>query len=77
MENQISNAHIRFEYIKILKITPWFVTGFSDGEASFMLWVRRSDRVRTKWEVSGVFSIHLHRKDLALLQAIQAFFFLV
>lgn len=73
MENKILNAQIRLESIKRFKITPWFVTGFADGEASFMLWVRRSDRVRTKWQVSGVFSIHLHRKDLALLEAIQAF----
>ena len=39
-----------------------------------MLSVRKSNRVKTGWQVSGVFSIHLQSKDLQLLQAIQAFF---
>lgn len=57
-----------------INLSPWFVTGFSDGEASFILSVRKSSRVKTGWQVSGVFSIHLHSKDELLLRAIQVFF---
>nr|YP_009262127.1 LAGLIDADG endonuclease [Chrysoporthe deuterocubensis]AMX22202.1 LAGLIDADG endonuclease [Chrysoporthe deuterocubensis] len=73
MNNKLLNGQI-LNSSTISNISPWFVTGFADGEASFMLWVRKSDRVKTGWQVSGVFFIHLHAKDLLLLQGIQAFF---
>lgn len=73
MENQLLKGQT-INLSTILKVSPWFVTGFADGEGSFMLSVRKSNRVKTGWQVSGVFSIHLHSKDLPLLQAIQGFF---
>lgn len=73
MENKLLKSQT-INLSTILKVSPWFVTGFADGEGSFMLWVWKSNRVKTGWQVSGVFSIHLHSKDLPLLQAIQAFF---
>jgi hypothetical protein len=55
------------------KISPWFVTGFSDAECSFSVTIRKNPRGNTWW-VDHRFSIGLNIKDLALLQSIQAFF---
>jgi hypothetical protein len=52
------------------KINPWVVTGFSDGESSFIISItQRSDN--NKWKVSAIFSITLHIKELPLLLSIQ------
>lgn len=53
------------------KLNPWFVTGFTDAEGSFSIWIRSSDNYTSKWKVQYAFSIGLHKKDLALLESIQ------
>ena len=54
-------------------LNPWFLTGFSDGESNFTVRVFKSDRVKVGWIVQPVLQIQLHKKDLNLLEKIQAF----
>ena len=55
-------------------LNPWFITGFTDAEGSFMVLICKGPRYRTGWQVSIRFSIGLHKKDLALLKLIQYYF---
>nr|ATI20303.1 LAGLIDADG endonuclease [Juglanconis sp.] len=55
-------------------LNPWFVTGFTDGEGSFMIRVRKNAKYRTGFVVEVYFSMDLHKKDLKILQEIQAYF---
>ena len=54
-------------------LNPWFLTGFFlDGESSFYIIMHRSNSVKTGWYVRAIFETHLHLKDKALLEKIQA-----
>ena len=53
-------------------LNPWFLTGFSDGESSFYITMHKSNNVKTGWSVRAIFETHLHVKDIALLEKIQA-----
>ena len=53
------------------KINPWFITGFSDAEASFILSMYKYDNSKMKWRVTPNFSIHIHNKDIAILESIR------
>ena len=54
-------------------IEPWFVTGFTDAEGSFMLKIS-SVQPKLNWKVQLEFAIGLHKKDYQLLKDIQTFF---
>jgi hypothetical protein len=56
------------------KLHPYYVTGFSDAEACFIVGISKHATCKTGWNVTVVFTIHLHHKDLALLKLIQSFF---
>ena len=43
-----------------------------DGESSFYISIHKSNNLKTGWSVKAVFEIHLHIKDKALLEMIQA-----
>ena len=60
--------------IKKPTLHPYFVTGFSDGESYFSISLNRSSKMNTGWIVNLQFGIKLHKKDLNLLESIQAFF---
>ena len=51
-------------------LNPWFITGFSDAESSFIISIYKSTNIKLKWRVSAYFSIHIHEKDLLLLELI-------
>jgi hypothetical protein len=53
------------------KIDPWFITGFSDAEASFIISMYKDANSKLKWRVTPNFSIHIHIKDIALLEGIR------
>lgn len=55
-------------------LNPWFLTGFCDGESSFYIVMHKSTNVKTGWSVTARFEIHLHVKDKALLEKVQAYF---
>ena len=58
----------------IENIDPYYVTGFCDGEACFNVHVSENVKLKTGWKVSLAFSIHLHKRDISLLEKIQNFF---
>lgn len=55
-------------------LNPWFLTGFSDGESSFKILVKKSLTHKNGWQIIANFRIELHVKDLELLKSIQKFF---
>ncbi len=70
LTNQLSNKF----YSTILnnqKLNPWFITGFSDAEGSFIISMYKNEKSKLKWRISAYFSIHVHEKDLPLLELIQ------
>ena len=59
------------------KLNPWFVTGLSDAESSFIIRIsQNTQNKRTKigWIVSSNFQITLHQRDFSLLLMLQQFF---
>ena len=56
------------------KLNPWFVTGFTDAEGSFMISFLKNPRVRSGWQIQSIFQIALHKKDLELLNLLQSYF---
>ena len=50
-------------------LNPYFVTGFTDAEGSFIIRVNKNSSYKTGWVVRAVFSICLHIEDLPLLRA--------
>lgn len=63
-----------FSCISTLGLSPWWVTGFSDGESSFWVSISKERTYKTGRCVKLGFEIDLHKKDLALLEEIQKFF---
>lgn len=56
------------------KLNPWFITGFSDAESTFNIFVQPRSDSKTKWRVKAIFAIGLHKKDLAILEEIKLWF---
>lgn len=55
-------------------LNPFFITGLTDAEGSFVCIIRKSTGHRLRWRAEVVFQIALHKKNLELLKQIQAFF---
>jgi len=55
-------------------LNPWFVTGFSDAESSFSMFISRSKTTIIGWTIIPTYNITLHIRDIELLKAIQKFF---
>lgn len=55
-------------------LDPWFITGFSDGEATFTFNIIKSPSNPVKYELQLFYIITLHKKDLPLLVLIQKYF---
>jgi len=55
-------------------ISPWWLTGFVDGEGSFQISILENKKLKTGWVVSPKFQIALHEKDRALLELIRSSF---
>ena len=53
---------------------PYFVTGFSDAEASFKILILKEPKNKTNWTVKTRFSIGLHKKDTLILELIKSYF---
>lgn len=56
-----------------LRIDPNFISGFVDAEGSFVLSITKSKIVKSGWVIKPRFQIHLHKKDLFVLEAIKNF----
>lgn len=55
-------------------IYPYFVTGFTDGEGSFIISITKDSSCRQGFRVKAIFRINLHKEDLVLLKLIQSYF---
>ncbi len=60
--------------IRSTEITEAYVTGFVDGEGSFLVSFNRRPMLVTGLEVRPSFSISQHERNLEILQKIQSFF---
>jgi hypothetical protein len=56
------------------KLHPYYVTGFTDAEGNFTVGISKHATCKSGWNITTVFAIHVHQKDLALLKLIQSFF---
>jgi NADH-ubiquinone oxidoreductase chain 6 len=54
-------------------LSSGWVTGFSDGESSFYVVVRKDNTYKSGWTIIPAYKIELQKRDLAVLQAIQKF----
>lgn len=62
---------------KLTSINPFFITGFTDAEGSFMISIVKYPGLRTGWKVQARFVITQHERDLELIKEIQSFFTLL
>lgn len=60
--------------LKNIKLNPYFVTGFADGESCFTINIYRDKLQKQGFRVKACFVIGLHEKDRLLLESIQASF---
>jgi hypothetical protein len=72
--NQINNIRYYSNDQSNLVLNPWFITGFADGEGSFMLTIIKDKKYKLGWRVACRFAISLNKKDFYLLNNIQNFF---
>lgn len=61
------------KYINI-KLDPYWVTGFVDGEGCFLTGLYENNRRNVGWRVNSSFQIRLHIRDKNLLLQIKSFF---
>ena len=52
-------------------LNPWFITGFTDAEGSFMCNMIKKPKYKAGWEIQPVFQIKLHVKDFPVILGIQ------
>jgi len=73
--NKFKFYSIRAYYsIPINKLDPFFVTGFSDAESSFIILVLNEPRNKNKWTVKARFSIDLQKKkNILILELIKSY----
>ena len=57
-----------------LALNPYFVTGFTDAEGSFIVTIRKRPKSKLGWGIEAVYTIVLHLKDKAILELIQKYF---
>lgn len=50
------------------------MTGFTDGEGSFIISITKDPECRLGFRVKAIFIINLHKEDLVLLKLIQSYF---
>lgn len=56
------------------KLNAWFVTGFTDAEGCFGVYLANNEKYSTGWNVLVRFELHLHVRDRQLLEEIREFF---
>lgn len=55
------------------KLSPWFITGFTDAEGCFSISIYKDSTRPIGWRVCAEFLIGLHKRDERLLREIQAY----
>ena len=67
-------ASLRFYSSYSKSLDPYYITGFTDAEGSFQIGIYNNDKYKSGLNFVPSFSIHLHIKDVALLNNIQSYF---
>jgi len=57
-----------------IALDPYFITGFADGESSFMIKVAKNKEYVFNYAILALFQVQIHKKDRGLLELIQAYF---
>ena len=65
--NKIDNIEFKSQ------MNPWFLTGFSDGEASFIFYIQKTNKTKIGWATWVAFEINLNGKDLSILKDIKSY----
>jgi hypothetical protein len=68
-----SNSYFKSTYGRT-PLDPYFVSGFSDAEASFIILISKEPKNVTQWTVKPRFAIGLHKKDREILDLIKSYF---
>lgn len=68
-----SNSYFKSTYGRT-PLDHYFVSGFSDAEASFIILISKEPKTVTQWTVKPRFSIGLHKKDREILDLIKSYF---
>lgn len=68
--NQITNGGST----PFMDLDPWFITGFTDAEASFMVVFQKSSKTKNGYFITTRFKISLHLRDKSILEQFQAYF---
>jgi hypothetical protein len=55
-------------------LSPEWVVGFVDGEGCFYVGINRQPTMKVGWQVLPEFRVVQHRRDVALLEQLRAFF---
>src|SRR5436309_13784951 len=74
LENKNICTYNNAEFNKIIKLDPYYITGFVDGEGCFLINVHRRLDCKLGYYVSLAFKIKLHTRDLIILNKIKDFF---
>lgn len=74
LQNRISTSLFHSQASTLSSLNPWFVTGFSDAEASFSLSISASSKYGSGYLVKLLFDIGLDERDRELLKKIQSYF---
>ena len=69
-----TSDQVQLPLSKNIKLDPWWVTGFIDGEGSFIISIVKNKLRKIGWEVQLLFSINLHVKDISILEEIKKFY---
>jgi hypothetical protein len=57
-----------------MKINPYWVSGFVDGEGTFYVGINKNDTMKSNFQVLPEFRIVQHEKDIKVLYALKNFF---
>lgn len=76
LNNKLNNRFLERHLSSITEsvIDPGFVTGFTDGEGSFMISILKNSERRLGWGAAARFEITLHKRDQELLNKIHTYF---
>jgi hypothetical protein len=54
-------------------LSPYYITGISDGESSFIISILKNKNYKSGYQIQAKYAIQLHIKDLVLLNKLQSF----
>lgn len=57
--------------LQYFSLNPWFITGFTDAEGTFGIFIQKSSTSKLGFTIIPLFQIGLHKKDEQLLKDIQ------